>query len=157
MMEQVNKDATPELLNDLKNAIRFGDNSNVSKFPELSKCFLDPRFNPLALPFSYMMNGIEPDSTNNEETDIEKEIVEEENTSNNITSNPENNTPFTPSTSSAIQEEKTPPKENETSDSDDDKSDQIKPPKNKKPKVYRRSKRKVERVYKNLNKTINNK
>lgn len=157
-MEQVNKNATPELLNDLKNAIRFGVDNSVES--ELSKCFLDPSFNPLTLPFSYLINGVIPDSTNNVQPDKEMEKVEEGNTSNNIASNPENNTQFTPSTSSAIQEEKTPPKKNQTSvseethsdksddeKSDDEKSEQIKPPKRKKPKVYRRSKRKIKKVY----------
>ncbi|CAO1325674.1 unnamed protein product [Diamesa hyperborea] len=82
LMEQVDKDATPEFLSELKNAIRSGeDTSKESKFPELSKCFNQPSINPLALPFSFIFNGVTPDLANNEQTDVEMNNSIAENTS----------------------------------------------------------------------------
>ena len=134
LMEQVDKDATPEFLNELKKTIRSVEDTSIeSKFAELSKCLNHPSFNPLALPFSYMINGVIPDSTNNEQTDIDMEKIEEGNTSTNITCKP----------LSAIQEENTKHTKTDTSDSDEYvKMEQMAPP-NKKTKICRRSKRSV--------------
>lgn len=95
LMEQVDKDATPELLNELKNTIRcVGDGSIESKFTELSKCLSQPHLNPLALPFSYLFNGVIPDFTNNEDdtSDVDMENEEAGNTSSEITCKTEANT-----------------------------------------------------------------
>lgn len=149
LMEQVDKDATPELLNDLKNAMIYGEDIPMeSKFEELSKCLNVPSLNPLGLPFSYMFNGVIPDLSNNEQTDIEMESIEEGITSNKIPCQPECNNQIT---SSSIKKEKTPHTVKDTSDfkenlsfesdeSDDEKTEQNTNP-NKKVKICRRSKR----------------
>ena len=96
LMEQVDKDATPELLNELKNTIRRGGDGSIEyKFTELSKCLSHPHLNPLALPFSYLFNGVIPDFTNNEKTDPSDVDMENEgagNTSSEITCKAEANT-----------------------------------------------------------------
>lgn len=134
LMEQVDKDATPQFLDNLKHTLIHGEDTSMNtKFAELSKCLNHPSLNPLALPFSYMINGVLPDDTNNEQTDIEMG-----NETTEASSKPENNTQFSFSKSTTIRDENKSGSEEISSDEPED--EETEPTKSKKTKVSRRSK-----------------
>lgn len=68
--EQIELDATPEFLEELKSKICAGD-TEVShpQIASLTKIFQDKSLNPLNLPFEYLLNGTLP-------TEKLKEVVE---------------------------------------------------------------------------------
>ncbi|CAO1361388.1 unnamed protein product [Diamesa serratosioi] len=135
LMDQVDKDATPEFLNDIKHAISRGDDISMgTKFAELSNCLNHPSLNPLGLPFSYMVNGVLPDT--DEQTDVVMGNVAEENKSTETRSNPANNAQFSFSSSTVIQDEITSGSEQISSDNDETETS-----KSKKTKICRKSKR----------------
>jgi hypothetical protein len=67
LMKQVENDATPEFLNELKSKICAGhDETSNSRVEKLSEVFEDKTLNPFDLPFEYLLNGELPDEQKKE-------------------------------------------------------------------------------------------
>lgn len=61
MMEQVEHDATPEFLEELKSKICAGyTEDSHPRVAEVAKIFQDKSLNPLNFPFEYLLNGTLP-------------------------------------------------------------------------------------------------
>lgn len=61
LMEQVEHDATPEFLEELKSKICAGhEQMSHPKIEKLSKIFQDTSLNPMNFPFEYLLNGTLP-------------------------------------------------------------------------------------------------
>lgn len=58
MMEQIEHDATPEFLNELKSNICVGHTEDSHQaVANLARVLQDKSLNPLSLPFEYLLNG----------------------------------------------------------------------------------------------------
>lgn len=80
LMEQVEHDATPEFLEELKTNICAGQNQNFHpNIVNLSEIFQDASLNPLKFPFEYLLNGNLP--SDKEESQVESTQVAAETTS----------------------------------------------------------------------------
>lgn len=59
--EQIDRDATPEFLEELKSKICAGDTEiSHPRIAALTEIFQDKSLNPLNLPFEYLLNGTLP-------------------------------------------------------------------------------------------------
>lgn len=85
LMEQINKDATPEFLNEIKSKICAGgrEQPNVG-VEDLANAFQDKNLNPFGFPFEFLLKGSlpskdepdvdpQPDSTMSHKKDSEDE------------------------------------------------------------------------------------
>lgn len=67
-MEQVNRDASPEFLEELKSKISSGSTeTSHAGVGNLAKVFQDSDLNPLDLPFQYLLRGSLPAETEPDE------------------------------------------------------------------------------------------
>ena len=75
LLEQVEYDATPEFLEELKSKICAGFSTQTHPgVAELSQIFQDKNLNPLSFPFEYLLNGSLPNMAA-EETKDEPAVV----------------------------------------------------------------------------------
>lgn len=78
LMEQVEHDATPEFLEELKLKICGGQNENFHpKTSNVSKIFQDTSLNPLNFPFEYLLNGTLPADEADDSLSDHSELTQE--------------------------------------------------------------------------------
>jgi hypothetical protein len=67
MMQQVEHDATPEFIEELKSKICAGYMEEPHpKIAQLAEIFKDKSLNPFNFPFEYLLNGTLPEETNSQ-------------------------------------------------------------------------------------------
>lgn len=79
LMEQVEHDATPEFLEELKTNICAGQNENSHpEIANLSQIFQDASLNPLKFPFEYLLNGTLPTDKTESHVESTPAVAEKE-------------------------------------------------------------------------------